>query len=83
MGLFSEGTTPRRSDTRWVVLEKILQATIDGGGGGGGGSQLLEGDGPPQGGAYDPPSDPTTRWDYWDRISGSDWVWNTSTLAWE
>lgn len=36
MALFSEGTTPRRSDTRWVTLQKILQATIDGGGGGAG-----------------------------------------------
>ena len=32
----SDGSTPRRTDARWAILQKILGATIDGGGGGGG-----------------------------------------------
>lgn len=43
MAMFSEGTTPRRSDTRWVILQKILQSSIDGGGGGGAGTVAAEG----------------------------------------
>ncbi len=34
---FGEGSTPRVTDTRWRILQKILGATLDGGGGGGGG----------------------------------------------
>lgn len=34
----SDGSTPRRTDPRWSILQKILGATRDGGGGGGGGS---------------------------------------------
>ena len=33
---FGDGHTPRITDTRWAILQKILGATIDGGGGGGG-----------------------------------------------
>jgi hypothetical protein len=32
---FPEGHTPRRNDSKWRILMKILGATIDGGGGGG------------------------------------------------
>ena len=45
---FSEGSTPRVTDTRWRILQKILGATIDGGGGGGGAS-FLTGSGSPFG----------------------------------
>ena len=29
-----DGHTPRRSDTKWTILQKILGVEIDGGGGG-------------------------------------------------
>lgn len=35
---FSDGSTPRRTDARWAILQKILYATNLGGGGGGGGA---------------------------------------------
>jgi len=37
---FPEGSTPRASDTRWRILQKILGATLDGGGVGGGGTTV-------------------------------------------
>lgn len=33
---FGDGSTPRVTDTRWTILQKILGATIDGGSGSGG-----------------------------------------------
>lgn len=36
-----DGHTPRRSDTKWVILQKILGAEIDGGGGSGAGNQEI------------------------------------------
>lgn len=33
----TDGSTPRRTDARWAILQKILFATTGGGGGGGGG----------------------------------------------
>lgn len=33
---FGDGSTPRRSDPQWVILQKILGALNDGAGGGGG-----------------------------------------------
>lgn len=35
---FADGHTPAVNDTKWMILQKILGATIDGGGGGGGGT---------------------------------------------
>lgn len=37
----SDGSTPRRTDARWAILQKILFATNNGGGGGGGGGAVL------------------------------------------
>lgn len=66
-------------------LEQLsIMLLFDGGGGGGGGTNhLLQGDGPPAGGPFDPPSAPAENWAYWDRISGTIWWWNTSSAAWE
>lgn len=45
---FSDGHTPRESDTLWITMEKILGALIDGGGGGGGSvNPIYTGSAPP------------------------------------
>lgn len=45
---FGDGSTPRRSDTQWVILQKILGAIVDGGGSAGGGGSFT-GSGSPEG----------------------------------
>jgi len=51
---YTDGHTPRRTDTELVVAQKILGCLIDGGGGGGGGSGLA-GSGAPEGVVTAPP----------------------------
>jgi hypothetical protein len=36
-----DGSTPRHSDTKWTILQKILGIEVDGGGSGGGTSQVF------------------------------------------
>ncbi len=46
---YTDGHTPRRTDTELVVAQKIRGCLIDGGGGGGGGGTGLAGSGEPEG----------------------------------
>lgn len=46
---FGDGYDPRRSDTQWVILQKILGALTSGLGGGGSGTTGLSGSGSPEG----------------------------------
>lgn len=43
----------------------------------------LQGDGPPTGGIYDPPSDPLINWSYDDRLTRIRYFWNTTAQAWQ
>jgi len=67
---FSDGNTPRKTDTQWTILQKILGATIDGGGGGGGGASLTTGVGAPTG------ATPTTPPFYWDTATSFFYVYD-------
>lgn len=72
-----DGSTPRRSDPRWVVLQKILGATVDGGGGGGGSGQILSGAAPPAA-----PDDPSQAAIFYPDGGGSIQQWDIVGQAW-
>lgn len=68
---FGDGSTPRITDTRWAILQKILGATVDGGGGGG--APLLSGAGSPQGsvaGSLGQRYRDTVTGNFWTNIDG-------------
>lgn len=80
---FSDGSSPRITDTTRIATEKILGALVDGGGGGGGG-----GSGGISSGAGDPVAAPTNvNIDniYINRtaVPESGWLWPASGAAWE
>lgn len=72
---FPEGSTPRVTDTRWRVLQKILGATVDGGGGGGGGGdQVYFGASPPAA-----PADPAKAALFYPTSGGAIQEWDGAT----
>lgn len=79
---FGEGSTPRVTDTRWRILQKILGATIDaGGGGGGGGLSFSTGSGSPEGVVSGSPGDT-----YWDNDTAFEYTKVTgaaTTTGWQ
>lgn len=75
---YSDHHTPRRTDPRLIVLQKILGATIDNAGGAGVAEQEA---GPVSG--WDPPDDPTQTTFKWNSTDGIIYVWNVDTQAWE
>lgn len=75
---FGDGHTPRRSDAKWVVLQKILGAEIDGGGGSGSGAQeVYQGASPPAA-----PDDPTKPAVFYPNGGGSQQQWDVGSQAW-
>ena len=75
---FGDGHTPRRSDTSWIVLQKILGALVDGSSSGGifGTTQVYIDRDPL------PPDDPTKA-AINGRSDGGSWtIWNPGTSAW-
>jgi hypothetical protein len=75
---FGEGSTPRVTDTRWRILQKILGATIDGGGGGGGGGSgaFTPGTGNPEGVVVGSPGDR-----FWDTVNNFQYTKVTGTAT--
>lgn len=78
---FSDGSTPRVNATRWVILQKILGATIDGGGGGAGTPQVFTGSGAPVG--LQAGQDGTLAGIYYDTaVGGFNYNWDVASQAW-
>lgn len=69
---FAHGSTPNVSDSKWMILQRILGAITDGGGSSGTGG--LSGTGSPEGVVTASPG--TT---YWDTVAETLWVKNTGT----
>lgn len=69
---FAGGSTPHLSDSGWMILQRILGATIDGGGGGGGG--VAPGVVDPNGNVTGDPGDT-----YWNSANGTFWVKSSGT----
>jgi hypothetical protein len=77
---FVGGSTPNSNDGTWIVLMKILGATIDGGGGSGGGA-IPPGVVDPNGNVTGSPGDM-----YWNTANSSLWVKDSGTgtnTGWE
>ncbi len=68
-----DGSTPRRTDAQWVILQKILGSMTDGGGSGSGGVGL-SGTGSPQGVVTANPGavyTDTSTGAFWNKVSGT------------
>jgi hypothetical protein len=78
---FGEGHTPRVTDTRWRILQKILGATIDNGGGSTTtfGGAYWEDAGPLPSG---PPPDQSKVWNVTFRDGAVSKTWDPLNLAW-
>lgn len=72
---FGDGHTPRRSDAKWVILQKLLGAEIDGGGGGG--TQQVYRDRAPAA-----PDDPALPAISYNSMTGVLSQWDTAGASW-
>jgi len=72
-----DGHTPRRSDTKWVILQKILGSEIDGGGSGGSGTIQVFMDRDPN-----DPDDTTKAALSYNSSTGVLTQWNFNTFTW-
>lgn len=76
---YSSGTKPTATDTRRVLLEKILLSTNASGGGGGGGG----GSGGSSSGPGNPSGPPTGgNGTYLNTSDGTFWAWNPALGSW-
>ena len=74
---FGDGHTPRRSDTQWIILQKILGALVDGAGGSGSGAQEIYIGRDPAA-----PDDPTKPALNYPSGGGPMTQWDVGTQAW-
>ena len=72
-----DGSTPRRSDTQWVIMQKILGAEIDGLGSGSNGQGQVYMDRDPAA-----PDNTSKAAISYSSTTGVITQWNTGTLAW-
>lgn len=75
-----EGSTPRVTDTRWRIFQKILGATIDGGGAPSGSGFLVVYDN--QAALPAAPADPAKVWFASFRDGTAGHVWDNVNLVW-
>lgn len=76
---YSNGSVPLFTDTRYILLMRILLAINAGGGGGSGTNFNLVG-------VVDPvaaPADVAETWRYTNTATGTDWVWPAGGSAWQ